>query len=324
LLEKSGSTTTKMDEHVGTFQRITGKVLTDLGGLAGQFDNHGRLLAAAVELVDKSNRRTEDSIQERSTALDALVAALDARTNDLDERLKRFSSLLDESLEAATGRAREVARVVADSSAASTRNIAEQYDVVRMNAEQERKQTGDAMRQIYEQATGDAHAMLRDSAERFAELVQGVKQMANEMQRELDITRQDLRRGVFELPQETAEGAAQMRRVIVDQIEALAELNRIVARHGRGLDTAEPGRRAPPPPRPPPRGEPRPAGGRGGRGRGGARGHSGGPEAAPPARPTMRPDRSGPGPAGPGAQRAEGPALAPPQGGGTGGRGSSG
>ena len=34
-----------------------------------------------------------------------------------------------------------------------------------------------------------------------------------------------------------------MRRVIVDQIEALAELNRIVARHGRGLDAAEPPRR---------------------------------------------------------------------------------
>jgi hypothetical protein len=45
------------------------------------------------------------------------------------------------------------------------------------------------------------------------------------------------------MPQETAEGAAQLRRVIVDQIEALAEINRIVARHGRGLDTAEPTRR---------------------------------------------------------------------------------
>ena len=33
-----------------------------------------------------------------------------------------------------------------------------------------------------------------------------------------------------------------MRRVIVDQIEALAELNRIVARHGRGLDAVEPAR----------------------------------------------------------------------------------
>ena len=34
-----------------------------------------------------------------------------------------------------------------------------------------------------------------------------------------------------------------MRRVIVDQIEALAELNRIVARHGRNLDAVEPMRR---------------------------------------------------------------------------------
>jgi hypothetical protein len=70
-----------------------------------------------------------------------------------------------------------------------------------------------------------------------------MKQMATEMQRELEETRAELRRGVFELPQETAESAAQMRRVIVDQIEALAELNRIVARHGRNLDAVEPVRR---------------------------------------------------------------------------------
>jgi hypothetical protein len=72
--------------------------------------------------------------------------------------------------------------------------------------------------------------------------MQGMKQMAAEMQQELETTRAELRRGIFELPQETAESAAQMRRVIVDQIEALAELNRIVARHGRSLDTTEPAR----------------------------------------------------------------------------------
>ena len=72
-----------------------------------------------------------------------------------------------------------------------------------------------------------------------------MKQMAAEMQRELGSRpAHELRRGIFELPQETAESAAQMRRVIVDQIEALAELNRIVARHGRNLDAVEP-RRAP-------------------------------------------------------------------------------
>ena len=60
------------------------------------------------------------------------------------------------------------------------------------------------------------------------------------MQQELEATRGELRKGILELPQETADTASHMRRVIVDQIEALAELNRIVARHGRGLDAIEP------------------------------------------------------------------------------------
>jgi len=95
--------------------------------------------------------------------------------------------------------------------------------------------------------------------------------MAAEMQRELEATRNELRRGVLEMPQEAADSTAQMRKVIVDQIEALAELNRIVAHHGRGLDVVsstsrttsyreeEPalaavgGGRTEPPPRPAPR-----------------------------------------------------------------------
>jgi ubiquinone/menaquinone biosynthesis C-methylase UbiE len=38
-----------------------------------------------------------------------------------------------------------------------------------------------------------------------------------------------------------------MRRVIVDQMEALAELNRIVARHGRSMDTVSTAPEAAPP-----------------------------------------------------------------------------
>jgi hypothetical protein len=78
--------------------------------------------------------------------------------------------------------------------------------------------------------------MFKQSAEKFGALVTSMKQMASEMQAELEATRNELRRGVLEMPQEAAESTAQMRKVIVDQIEALAELNRIVAQHGRGLD----------------------------------------------------------------------------------------
>jgi hypothetical protein len=86
--------------------------------------------------------------------------------------------------------------------------------------------------------------MFKQSTEKFSAMVQSMKQMAAEMHNELEATRNELRRGVLEMPQEAAESTAQMRKVIVDQIEALAELNRIVAHHGRGLDVVSQGRAA--------------------------------------------------------------------------------
>jgi hypothetical protein len=151
--------------------------------------------------------------------------------------------LLEESLDSATTRAREIASIIADSSNDSVHTIEQQFDLVRTTSEEERKRTSETLNAVYDQATGEAHAMFDQSAARFTEIMTDMKQMAAEMQQELETTRTELRRGILELPQETAESAAQMRRVIVDQIEALAELNRIVARHGRSLDAVEPVRR---------------------------------------------------------------------------------
>ena len=75
--------------------------------------------------------------------------------------------------------------------------------------------------------------------------------MAGEIQRELDATRQELRRGVLELPQETSEQANAMRRVISDQIKALNELAGIVSNSSAGFDVSDaPALAAPPSPAP--------------------------------------------------------------------------
>ena len=243
LSSKSGATTVKVEQSLGTFNNVTAKVLDDLADLADQFTSHGRTLADAVELLESGNRRTEDSIATRHAGIETLVATLDARTEDFGERLQRFSSLLDESLDTAAARAREIAGIVAESSNESVQSIEQQYDLVRKASDEERLRTSEALNAVYDEAFTDVQAMFAQSASRFTEIMQGMKQMATEMQRELETTRTELRRGVLELPQETAESTAQMRRVIVDQIEALAELNRIVARHGRALDAAEPVRR---------------------------------------------------------------------------------
>jgi len=240
LLERTGHTTSRMDEHIGGFYDVTGRVLANLNDLSSRFDQQGRDLADVAAQLDASNRQAERAVAERRNLVESLVGSLDARTEDLDARLRRFSSLLDESLAAAEDRARDIARTIADSSSSGARAVAEQFQAVREATDEERRRTLEALRHVYEEANGEAQAMFQSATDRFAEVMRGMKQMAADMQRELDATRAELRRGILELPQETAESAAQMRRVIVDQIEALAELNRIVARHGRELENVEP------------------------------------------------------------------------------------
>ncbi len=255
VADRSGAATGQVEHHITNFRDVTSKVLADLSLLASQFDAHGRGLVEAVGLLDQSNRRAEETLGERRAALDQLAVELDGRTGEIEQRLKRFSALLDEFLDGANSRARDIARIIAESSTQGVQTLEQERQrtsetlmgIQNQTGELLRginKQTADTLRAVYAEHGGQTHEMFSESARRFAETLQGMKQMTAEMQRELETTRTELRRGILELPQETAESASQMRRVIVDQIEALAELNRIVARHGRGIDVAEPARRS--------------------------------------------------------------------------------
>ena len=242
VTSRNGIATQTLEDQLKVFNTKTQKALEDLGSLSGQFEHHGQALVEAAAVVEQSNRNTTASVAERKTALESLVTTIDLRTADLDQRLSRFTGLLDESLAAAEERARDIARVVAETAGAGSAAISDQFEAVRANTEEERRLTAQALSEIYQQSTQEADAMFKHSAEKFATMVTSMKQMASEMHHELEATRNELRRGVLEMPQEAAESTSQMRKVIVDQIEALAELNRIVAHHGRGLDVVTQGR----------------------------------------------------------------------------------
>jgi hypothetical protein len=276
VTSRNGVATQTLEDQLSIFNTKTTRALEDLGSLSSQFESHGKALVDAADLVEQSNRNTSTSVADRKAELESLVTTIDLRTTDLDHRLSRFTGLLDESLSAAEARARDIARVVAETAGAGSSAISRQFESVRAAAEEERRLTTDAMSEMYQRSTQEADAMFKQSADKFAAMVQGMKQMALEMHNELEATRTELRRGVLEMPQEAAESTSQMRKVIVDQIEALAELNRIVARHGRGLDVvtaARPsaqrdeeqmlatgtGRAEAPPPQPLPQPQPRSA-----------------------------------------------------------------
>ncbi len=86
------------------------------------------------------------------------------------------------------------------------------------------------------------NSLFRDTNTRFGEAARELRDVAEDVQKALDMTRQELKRGIFELPNETRESAQAMRRVVADQIKALSELNDIVSRQSRQIEYTEPAR----------------------------------------------------------------------------------
>ena len=173
VTSRNGVATHTLEEQLNIFNTKTAKALEDLGSLSTQFEQHGQALVEAASVVEQSNRNTTDTISDRKTVLESLVNTIDLRTSDLDQRLSRFSGLLDESLAAAEERARDIARVVAETAGAGSAAISQQFDTVRATAEEQRRQAVEEMAEIYQHTTQEADAMFKQSAEKFGAMVAG-------------------------------------------------------------------------------------------------------------------------------------------------------
>ena len=78
---------------------------------------------------------------------------------------------------------------------------------------------------------------MADANSRFEQATQDIRTITQEIKRDLDVTRAELKQGLNELPTETREATGAMRRVVSEQIDALKELSRVVQRHGNMFDT---------------------------------------------------------------------------------------
>src|SRR5262249_8866173 len=150
--------------------------------------------AKTEQLSEALNRNTARLSEAVGAKTEEVISEFGARTEALEQRLKRFGALLTESFETSEARARDIARVIAEASTEGSRAIAGQYEQVRNASEAEGKRTVEALHNIYQQATGETVTLFKQTAEHFGELVRDLKSMTGDMQRELEQTREQLRK----------------------------------------------------------------------------------------------------------------------------------
>lgn len=249
-----GAVETALAGEIGGFREAIGgitKEIQDLGGNADAtlasasalYENIARqqqaLSAAAAELA-RSQEELDRSLEQRRTSLDALMNSVQEHREDFGSVMDTFSASIDEAFGRVEGRARDIGAFLAEASQATTGLVERQFGEIRSAMGNERAHTASLLRAAYDQANAEIETIFSQSTERFQAAAADMRGLAREVQRELETTREELHRNAMSLPQETAEQAAAMRRVVADQIKALNELTDVVARSGRAYDISEP------------------------------------------------------------------------------------
>ena len=151
--EVTGSTTARhraaSSSKISNFREITTPCRHRSRPARRAFEAHGRDLGKAAELIDRSNQRTEDAVNERRVSLE--LAGRHARHPHRGHRTAP-QALLRPARRVARGRrhrAREIARLVSEVERRGARAITDQFERVREAAEAERARTVETMRTVY-------------------------------------------------------------------------------------------------------------------------------------------------------------------------------
>jgi hypothetical protein len=238
-----------MADQVSALDRLSSETRSESGVLVERLSGHTAALADVARELAANQHTVDASLEIRHATLKTLFAEIAEKSQEFDAVARHFATSFEESFAKAQTRAQEISASLAVSTKSAATNAVSQFEMIRDNAGKERLKTTEALQAAYDQANANLDDVMTKTAERFRESVDEVRQMAAEVQRQLEATRRELKRGVFELPEETAEAATAMRRVVADQIKALKELTAVVTASGADFDVVEPTPSAKPSPR---------------------------------------------------------------------------
>jgi hypothetical protein len=229
-----------MSTQVASLDRLSTETRNETSALVDRLSGHTSALAEVSRDLASNQETIDLALQSRHDSLQSLFVEIGEKSQEFDAVARHFAASFEESFAKAQARAQEISAALTVSSKNAAASVAGQFEMIRDNAGKERAKTAEALQAAYDQANAQLNEVMSKTADRFGQSVGEVRQMAAEVQRQLEETRVEMRRGVLELPDETAEAANAMRRVVSDQIKALKELTTLIAASGGDFDVADP------------------------------------------------------------------------------------
>jgi hypothetical protein len=239
LAEQLATAAGVMDERLDTVASdLTGKLELTSTQVSERLDDTALLVERSVEKFDGEMARILTS---RTETLGNLVAEAGKRAAEIDGVMSSYMNLIEDSLSASEVKAKEISRIIAEQSAIASRNLEEEIEKLEESAGGQIAQAARVLKDQHERAMAAMNEMLSSTASDFQQTAQDMRLTAQQVVRDIDTARGELKRALLELPEETRTNADAMRRVVADQISALAALADAVKRQTGTLDVSGPG-----------------------------------------------------------------------------------
>ncbi len=243
LAQRSGEfqqSLSAMASQVAELGRLSAGAHAETGAIVDRLTDNTHSLTNIVQGLTESQQSVDAALQGRQESLQALIHQMTGRSVEFESLMRNFAANVEDSFNRAQTRAKEINSALMLTTNGTAATVSTQFEQIRETADLQRERTTAAMQEAYEAANAQLAGILGQATDRFRHSVAEVKSMASEVQRDLDMTRTEMRRGVLELPREANDAANEMRRVVSDQIRALKELSGIVAASGADFDVARP------------------------------------------------------------------------------------
>jgi hypothetical protein len=234
-----GEAATHLDEKLESISlQLTGKLEATGTKLSERLEDVSLLVEKSV---DRFNLDIERVLHSREDVLGDLIGKLGKKAEDVDSMMRNYMVLIEESLNKAESRSREIGRVIAGHADTATNNLEHQIRQLEQTTDTQIAAAARQLREQYERAVNTMNEMLSMTAGEFTQTAQDMRVTAQQVVRDIESTRNELRQAILDLPEETRSNAAAMRKAVADQIEALTALAEVVKRQTTGLDLSGPG-----------------------------------------------------------------------------------
>ncbi len=201
---------------------VSRSLIDQIHSLTQRFENQGQAILSAAQALDSSNARIDSILERRHAEISSLLDTVATKAQDLDKQMRSYSSLIENSLAQAEGRAKQLSAALAHETEAQSRRAVAEIERLRGDALAHTVKAAEEIKSSFETISGQVADQTTMLSKQFGETTQHLRATASKTAAELEAERQEMQRRIHDLPMEAQASIERTRRLSMpDSLQAL-------------------------------------------------------------------------------------------------------